>query len=67
MRPLLEILEDERMLMLKQDTIYQNMIRYPGMEASNILNTRKRIVDGQLNQIRTEIREYIVELFKNEN
>jgi hypothetical protein len=67
MRPLLEILEDERMLMLKQDTIYQNMIRYPGMEASNILNTRKRIVDGQLNQIRTEIREYIVELFKEEN
>lgn len=67
MRPLLEILEDERMLMLKQDTIYQNMIRYPGMEASNILDTRKRIVDGQLNQIRGEIREYIVELFKEEN
>ena len=67
MRPLLEILEDERMLVLKQDTIYQNMIRYPGMEASNILDTRKRIVDGQLNQIRGEIREYIVELFKEEN
>ena len=67
MRPLLEILEDERMLMLKQDTIYQNMIRYPGMEASSILDTRKRIVDGQLNRIRGEIREYIVELFKEEN
>ena len=65
MRPLIEILEDERMLMLKQDTIYQNMLRYPGMEASNILDTRKRIVDGQLKQLRDELREYIVELFKD--
>lgn len=46
MRPLIEILEDERMLMLKQDTIYQNKLRYPGMEATNVLDTRKRIIDG---------------------
>ena len=65
MRPLMEILEDERMLMLKLDTIYQNMIRYPGFEATNMLTTRKRIVEGELNKIKTEIREYIEDLFKD--
>ena len=63
MRPLMEILEDERMLTLKLDTIRQNMIRYPGFEASNMLTTRKRIVEGDLNRIRTELREYIEGLF----
>ena len=63
MRPLMEILEDERMLMLKLDTIRQNMIRYPGYEASNMLEARKRIVQGDLNKIQDEIREYIEKLF----
>lgn len=63
MRPLIEILEDERLLMLKLDTIRQNEIRYPGTEASNILSTRKRIVKGDLNKIQDEIREYIEALF----
>lgn len=63
MRPLMEILEDERELMLKLDTINQNLIRYPGFEATNILTTRKRIVEGKLSGVRDEIREYIEELF----
>lgn len=67
MRPLMEILEDERSLVLKLDTIRQNMIRYPGFEAMNVLDTRKRIVEGQLNEIRTEIREYIENLFTGDD
>ena len=63
MRPLMEILEDERSLMLKLDTIRQNMIRYPGFEASNILTTRKRIVESKLRKIQDEIRVYIENLF----
>ena len=63
MRPLMEILEDERTLMLKLDTIRQNMIRYPGFEAAGMLETRKRIVDGELRKIQNEIREYIEKLF----
>lgn len=63
MRPLIEILEDERTLMLKLDSIRQNEIRYPGFEAANVLTTRKRIVKGNLNKVRDEIREYIEELF----
>ena len=63
MRPLMEILEDERMLILKQDTIYQNMLRYSGPDVNNILMARKDIVDRDLDEIRNEIREYIAELF----
>ena len=63
MRPLMEILEDERMLMLKQDTIYQNMLRYNGPEVNNILFARKDVVDRDLRRIRDEIREYIENLF----
>lgn len=63
MRPLMEILEDERMLMLKQDTIYQNMLRYNGPEVDKILFTRKDIVDRDLKHVRNEIREYIESLF----
>ena len=64
MRPLMEILEDERNLMLKQDTIYQNMLRYSGAEVNNILMARKDIVERDLTQIRNEIRDYVAELFK---
>ncbi len=64
MRPLMEILEDERMLMLKQDTIYQNMLRYSSADVNNILMARKDIVERDLDEIRNEIREYIAELFK---
>lgn len=65
MRPLMEILEDERNLMLKIDTIRQNMIRYPGLEAASILEARKRIVESELTRIRDEIQEYISNLFKD--
>lgn len=64
MRPLMEILEDERMLMLKQDTIYQNMLRYSGPEVDRILMARKDMIDRDLEKVRNEIQEYIVELFK---
>ena len=63
MRPLMEILEDERMLMLKQDTIYHNMLRYNGPEVDKILFARKDIVDRDLKHVRNEIREYIENLF----
>lgn len=65
MRPLIEILEDERMLILKQDTIHQNMLRYSGPEVNNILMARKDIVDRDLENIRSELRNYIEELFTN--
>lgn len=64
MRPLMEILEDERALMLKMDTIYQNMLRYSGPEVDKILFARKDMIERDLEHVRNEIREYITELFK---
>lgn len=62
MRPLMEILEDERALMLKMDTIYQNMLRYDGPDVHDILDARKRIVDRDLKLVRGELQEYLKEL-----
>lgn len=62
MRPLMEILEDERALMLKMDTIYQNMLRYDGPDVRDILDARKRIVDRDLKLVRDELRDYLKEL-----
>lgn len=67
MRPLMEILEDERALMLKKDTIYQNMLRYDGPDVRDILNARKQIVDRDLGFIRNELREYIEQLLEGDD
>lgn len=64
MRPLLEILEDERMLMLKLDTIYQHMLRFPDEEIHDILRAKRIVVVDNLESVRVEIREYFGELFK---
>lgn len=64
MRPLLEILEDERMLMLKLDTIYQNMLRFPDEEIHEVLRAKRTVVVDNLDSVRVEIREYFGELFK---
>lgn len=64
MRPLMEILEDERTLMLKADTIQQNMLRYNGPDVDDILKARMRFVERDLDKVRNELREYIAVLFK---
>lgn len=64
MRPLMEILEDERTLTLKLETIYQNMLRYHGPDVDDILEARKKFVERDLQKVHNELREYIAELFK---
>ena len=64
MRPLMEILEDERSLMLKAETIQQNMLRYHGPDVDDILKARMRFVERDLDKVRNELREYIAVLFK---
>lgn len=59
MRPLMEILEDERLLMLKLDTIYQNMIRYPYEDAHELLEAKRVSIKQNLDNVRVEMREYI--------
>ena len=64
MRPLMEILEDERSLMLKAETIQQNMLRYHGPDVDDILKARMRFVERDLDKVHNELREYIAVLFK---
>lgn len=64
MRPLMEILEDERNLMLKLETIHQNMLRYPGKDAFDILTARREFVKRDLEKVHGEIKTYFEELFK---
>lgn len=64
MRPLMEILEDERTLVLKTETIQQNMLRYHGPDVDDILKARMRFVERDLEKVRNELREYIAVLFK---
>ena len=63
MRPLMEILEDERDLQLKLDTIYQNMLRYPDQNAYDMLDAKRIVVKRDLDKVYNELREYIVDLF----
>lgn len=64
MRPLIEMLEDERELMLKQDTIFHNMERYPSKDAHDILLSRNEVVNRDIRNVRNEIKEYFAEMFK---
>lgn len=66
MRPLMEILEDERNLQLRLDTIYQNMLRYPYEDTYELLDAKRVVVKRDLDRVRVEIREYITELINHE-
>lgn len=63
MRPLMEILEDERDLQLRLDTIYQNILRYPQQETYELLDAKRLVTMRDLDKVRNELREYIEELF----
>lgn len=58
-RPLIEILEEERMLSLKLDTVYRHMDRCEDIETLTMLDLRRNKIEGKLNDVRTEIHEYM--------
>lgn len=63
MRPLIEILEDERMTMLKLDHIFQHMSRTDDLETLSLLKNKKNKIERELNSVRDELRGYFSELF----
>lgn len=67
MRPLIEILEDERTLAQKQDAVYRYLTKTNDLEVINILNGQRKRVEQDLNKNRDEIRAYIEELFKGDD
>ena len=62
MRPLIEILEDERTLEHKLDSIYRYMVRTDDCVSIDILKVKQAVVEKDLKKVRNEIKEYLVEL-----
>lgn len=64
MRPLIEILEDERTLAHKQEALTRYLLKTDDIELIDILRTRDGIVKRDLDKVRNELREYIANLFE---
>ena len=64
MRPLIEILEDERTLTHKQEAITRYLLKTDELELIDILRARDGIVKRDLDKVRNELREYIANLFE---
>ena len=64
MRPLIEILEDERELKQKLESIYRYLIKTDDYETVNILNEHRKRVEQDLSKVQNEMREYVTDLTK---
>lgn len=67
MRPLIEILEDERTLMHKLESIHRLLLRDSDPELLGILYAKKESVERDLKMVRIEIKEYMGDLFNKES
>lgn len=65
MRPLIEILEDERTLNQKLESVYRYLVKTDDCETIDILEAQRNRVERDLNKVRNELREYVVELINN--
>lgn len=65
MRPLIEILEDERTLMQKLESIYRYLLRDDDPEMLELLYAKKNNLERDLGLVRVELKEYIGDLFQN--
>ena len=66
MRPLMDILEDERTLMQKLESVHRFMLRDDDPEILQILNAKRNNLERDIDLVRVELREYIGDLFKQE-
>ena len=64
MRPLIDILEDERTIMQKMESVYRFMLRDDDPEMLRILKAKKDNLERDLDLVRVELREYIGDLFE---
>ena len=63
MRPLIDILEDERKLMQRLESVYRFMLRDDDEELLAILHGKKENLERDLGLVRIELKEYIGDLF----
>ena len=64
MRPLIEILEDERILNQRLESICRYMLKTDDDEALDILYAQKERTERNLDAARNEMREYIAKLLE---
>ena len=64
MRPLIEILEDERTLMQKLESIYRYLVRTDDGETIDILEGQRERVEQDLMKVQNEMREYVLRLLE---
>lgn len=64
MRPLIEILEDERMLKHKLESIYRYLVKTDDFETIAILEGQRKRIEKDVDKVRNEMKEYVVELLK---
>ena len=64
MRPLIEILEDERTLTQKLESIYRHLVRTEDFELINILETKRQRVESDLTKTRNELKDYVEDLLR---
>lgn len=64
MRPLIEILEDERALKQKLESLYRYLIRTDDVETISILQAQRKRVERDLEKTRDEMREYVTGLLQ---
>lgn len=62
MRPLIEILEDERKLLQKLESIYRYMLRTDDTDTLDILTEQKKRVERELDRVHKELRRYLYEI-----
>ena len=67
MRPLIEILEDERKLMQRLESIYRYLLRDDDPEFLEILRAKKDVLERDLRLVRVELKEYIGDLFHKDS
>ena len=64
MRPLMEILEEERNTIQRLESIYRYMLRDDEPEVFDILHAKKVKLERDLTMVRTELKEYMENLFQ---
>lgn len=64
MRPLIEILEDERVLNQKLESVYRYLMKTDDCETVDILEAQRERLERDLAKTRDELRWYILDLLK---
>lgn len=67
MRPLIEILEDERAIMQRIESIYRYILRDDDPETLEILYAKKSKLERDLDKVHVELKEYFVDLFHEDS